>query len=603
MLKNSGIKAKFMLSVGVLLLVFAIGDTALQIKMIKDIAIEEIEEWNSIVAETIRVNMNNLMSEGKMDSRWWLFDKMREEIKGLSNVRIIRGRVDEFFAMVREKEDIPGETEKIEELKKEIRTLNEKLAKTKDAEDIEIIKEEIGESNGKIKEREAEIQRLRTIKKDEREQPKDEYDHEVLKTGKPIFIFKGDYGRTLIPYTAKAGCAGKGGQSGCHKFAKEGDVLGAISMEMSLKGINQKIRSDTIKAIIIGITRVAVILLVIYILITRIISNRVIKIKDMAEKIAGGDLTVKSLENGSSKDEISILGDAINQLKNNFVKIIGQIRNVTDKMASSSGRLSTSAFKIAGGSEEQSSKASQVAAAAEEMSATIIDVAKNTTSAVESAGDASKVAVKGGAIVEKVINNINHISSTTKETGGVIATLGDRSSEIGEIIKVIDDIADQTNLLALNAAIEAARAGEQGRGFAVVADEVRKLAERTTKATKEIGEMIKAIQDDTGRALTVMDNEVKAVEGGVNLVKDAGSALKEIVSKVEKVLDMVQHIAAAAEEQSTVADEISRDIESVAGITKETSGGTQQIARASEEIARLASELKQAVGMFKLSSS
>ncbi len=196
---------------------------------------------------------------------------------------------------------------------------------------------------------------------------------------------------------------------------------------------------------------------------------------------------------------------------------------------------------------------------------------------------------------------MKEIASTTRKTSDVISTLGERSKEIGKIVRVIDEIADQTNLLALNAAIEAARAGEQGRGFAVVADEVRKLAERTVKATKEIGDMIKGIRNDTEEALSAMDEEAKAVDEGMKLVKEAGDSLKEIVKKVEDVSRMVEQIATAAEEQSTAADQISGDIETVARITRESSSGADQIARASEEIAGLSNHLKELVQNFKIS--
>ena len=280
--------------------------------------------------------------------------------------------------------------------------------------------------------------------------------------------------------------------------------------------------------------------------------------------------------------------------------IIREIRSSTELLASSSDELSASAVQIAGGTRSQSAKASQVSTSAQELSASIIDVAKNVSGVSEAAKEANTVAVKGGQIVTRTIKAMNGISGTARESSRIIATLGGRSDEIGNIINVIDDIADQTNLLALNAAIEAARAGEQGRGFAVVADEVRKLAEKTMKATKEIGSMIKAMQDETKKAIDSMEAEVRAVEEGVMLAQEADGALREILAKGDVVTSMVHHITTATEQQSAATGQISGDIESVVNVIDETSSSAQQIARASEEIAELALRLKSTVEMFRI---
>ncbi|MBI5232718.1 MAG: methyl-accepting chemotaxis protein, partial [Deltaproteobacteria bacterium] len=335
-------------------------------------------------------------------------------------------------------------------------------------------------------------------------------------------------------------------------------------------------------------------------LVTREIVNPIGALRNSMEELANsdGDLSFRVEANGN--DEIAYTARSFNKFMDGMQSIISKVKDSAIHVASASEELSASAVQIANGANEQSARTQQVATASQEMSATIVEVAKNSSGVSEAMRETSRIASKGGEVVEKNIKGINHIAVTTKEASAVIASLGSRSTEIGKIIKVIDGIADQTNLLALNAAIEAARAGEQGRGFAVVADEVRKLAERTTKATKEIGDMIKAIQDDTQKALTAMDGEVKAVEEGVSLTTEAGSTLKEIIAHVDKVSAMVQQIATATEEQSTAADQISGDIETVAGITKETATSGQQIAQSSQEIARLASSLQAVVGMFKI---
>ena len=321
----------------------------------------------------------------------------------------------------------------------------------------------------------------------------------------------------------------------------------------------------------------------------------------MAAIEKSGDLTVKI--DVTSRDESGQMAAAFNRMMEKFHGVVREIHSSVDYLASSSEELSASATQIAGGSQAQASKAAQVSTAAQEMSATITEVARNVSSASEAAMEANRVAVSGGDIVARTIESMNGISRTASESSVIISNLGSRSHEIGNIINVIDDIADQTNLLALNAAIEAARAGEQGRGFAVVADEVRKLAEKTMKATKEIGEMISAMQTETGRAISSMESEVSAVNAGARLAGEAGDALKNIIDRVSVVTSMVHNITTALEEQSAATEQIGGDIESVSGVIAETSKSAQRIAAASNEIARLAAGLKQNVEIFKVDRS
>lgn len=328
------------------------------------------------------------------------------------------------------------------------------------------------------------------------------------------------------------------------------------------------------------------------------ISRRIVAVATEAEAMADGNLGRTADVSGA--DEIGALASSFNKMSNNLKDLINSISQASNQIASASEELSATAEQMAKGMQMQTSQTSQVASAMEEMSATVLQVAKNSQSAASSAKDATSTAQKGGNVVSRSVEGMQRIAATVQESARTIMELGKSSDQIGEIVAVIDDIADQTNLLALNAAIEAARAGEQGRGFAVVADEVRKLAERTTKATKEIALMIKNIQKETQGAVAAMEAGTKEVADGVSLAKDAGSSLSVIIEAVDRVNDMISQIATASEQQSAAAEEISTSVEGIASVTKETASGSQQTSAASQELSRMAVELQRMVGQFKI---
>jgi len=217
--------------------------------------------------------------------------------------------------------------------------------------------------------------------------------------------------------------------------------------------------------------------------------------------------------------------------------------------------------KIKEGAIEQAGQASQIAASAEQMSQTIVDIAKNTAIASETSSEAMETAIKGKEVVDGAVDTVNRVHASSKDLSAMIVKLNERVNQIGNIVTVIKDIADQTNLLALNAAIEAARAGEQGRGFAVVADEVRKLAERTIKATADISKEIGAVQTDSSETARSMEGASQEVAHATAYMKQAGEFLNHIVDGVRKVSEQVTQIATAVEEQSAASEEVANSIE------------------------------------------
>ena len=293
----------------------------------------------------------------------------------------------------------------------------------------------------------------------------------------------------------------------------------------------------------------------------------------------------------------------INLTVNTLTEPIYKLSEAISATASAANQISSSTEKMASGSNEQSSYINEVTAAMEEMTRTIFSTTKNTSFAAESSKHSAEKAKEGGKIVNEVITGMDKISEVVEQSANRIFILGENSDKIGEIIQVINDIADQTNLLALNAAIEAARAGEQGRGFAVVADEVRKLAERTTKATKEIAGMIKQIQVDTTQAVESMKIGTQNVENGKVLVHNAGDVLKEIIQSSEKVTDVIVQVAASSEEQSATSEEIAKSIETINNVIKESSNGVYQIAQAAEDLNKLTENLQQLIDHFDISKS
>jgi methyl-accepting chemotaxis protein len=334
------------------------------------------------------------------------------------------------------------------------------------------------------------------------------------------------------------------------------------------------------------------------ILITRSISVPLSRLVGTARILADGDFSVEVEVN--SKDEVGQLAEDLREMSNKLGSLISQVSGIAANSAVFAHGLHVGAERIATGIEDVAAQATTVATAGEEMSATSNDIAHNCLMASEGAQRASETARNGASVVDATVAIMNQIAEKVQESARTVESLGVRSDQIGAIIGTIEDIADQTNLLALNAAIEAARAGEQGRGFAVVADEVRALAERTTRATREIGVMIKAIQVETKGAVVAMELGVHQVETGTVEAAKSGEALRDILEQVNDVAMQVSQIATAAEQQTATTGEISGNMHQITAILHSTAQEAHTSATSTSKLNGHVEEMMTSFAKFKL---
>jgi methyl-accepting chemotaxis protein len=311
-----------------------------------------------------------------------------------------------------------------------------------------------------------------------------------------------------------------------------------------------------------------------------------------------GDLTrrLDYLDN----NEVGRICRAFNEFVAKLHGIIGQVSDSSHHLAAAALQLQQTSRQMSDSIARLSIHSTSLATAGEEMSATSGEIANNCHSAAGNAGEANRKAEDGARIVGDSICAMGSIADQVKVAAETVQALGARSEQIGAIVGTIEDIADQTNLLALNAAIEAARAGEQGRGFAVVADEVRALAERTTRSTKEISEMIKAIQQETQKAVSTMRQGVEQVELGSSKAEESGRSLDEILSIINNVTDQIRQIATAAEEQTATSREISHSVLDLNSMAQQNNHALQETSIAANDVSRQAEELKRLVGQFRI---
>ncbi|BAU29920.1 methyl-accepting chemotaxis protein [Aneurinibacillus soli] len=367
------------------------------------------------------------------------------------------------------------------------------------------------------------------------------------------------------------------------------------SLLTDLAAYNDKMANDSIQqmksdksaanAMIIGITIFAVVAAIAFgLLISRMVVGPVREMLGLMSRAEQGDLTVQSTN--QAEDEIGLLSDSFNKMIAGVNQVIKEINTSAMNLAASSEQISASTQEIASGTQQQAQSTETMHEMMNQFTDAVQQVAQNAEQAAVNSEAAVTVANNGGEIIHSTIEAMRTISQRIEDLSG-------KSDAIGEIIEVIDDIAEQTNLLALNAAIEAARAGEAGKGFAVVADEVRKLAERSGKATKEIAALIESIQKNTA-------DSVEAVKVGNEEAAQAGNSFAEIVEVIRQSANRVTEIAAASEQQAAQAAEVLKSVENIAAVTEETSAGTQQTSSTANELARMSEALSQLVSKFKV---
>jgi methyl-accepting chemotaxis protein len=388
------------------------------------------------------------------------------------------------------------------------------------------------------------------------------------------------------------------GQAALEKMTPLGSELLTLSEEM-LADQNTKRSQESAKAVmtILAATLLAVVLSILAALvITRQITRPLNDTLRVVERVAAGDLSQDlTIER---KDELGKLQGSIQRMTLSLRELIGGIRDGVTQIASAAEELSAVTEQTSAGVNSQKVETDQVATAMHEMTATVQEVARNAEEASEAAVAADQQAREGERVVSEAIAQIERLASVVDHSSEAMGALKVESDKIGSVLDVIKSVAEQTNLLALNAAIEAARAGEAGRGFAVVADEVRSLAQRTQKSTEEIEGLIASLQSGTQQASNIMDSSRALTGSSVELTRRAGGSLESITRTVSAIQSMNQQIAAAAEQQSATAEEINRSVINVRDVSEQTSAASEETAASSVELARLGNHLQVLVSRF-----
>ncbi|WP_285229319.1 methyl-accepting chemotaxis protein [Methylophaga pinxianii] len=325
--------------------------------------------------------------------------------------------------------------------------------------------------------------------------------------------------------------------------------------------------------------------------------DAILRLLDEMGDLADGDLTVTATV---TEDITGAIADSVNYTIDALRSLVAQINSTTLQVASAAQETQATALHLTDASEHQAQQISEVSSAITQMAASIELVSENASQSSEVAKQSVSLAVQGNGAVKKAIHGMDTIREQIQETSKRMKRLGESSQQIGEIVELINDIAEQTNILSLNAAIQAAMAGEAGRGFAVVADEVQRLAERSGSATRQIDALVRTIQSDTSEAISSMEQSTAEVVSGARLSQDAGASLEQIETVSQQLAELINNISSNAKQQATAAISTSENMSVIQEITMQTSTGTNESAAAIGRLLELTNELRKSVSGFKL---